>query len=57
MEKKKICPICQKKVDASIIKACTEAEKYVIENIRRSHPEWVEKDGACPKCIDYYKNL
>jgi len=21
------------------------------------HPEWVEEDGACPKCTEYYESL
>lgn len=33
------------------------AEKYVLDLIKSEHPEWVESDGACSKCIEYYNAL
>jgi len=30
-------------------------DKHVIELIKFDHPEWVEKNGLCQKCIEYYK--
>lgn len=53
----KICPICTKEMDEPIVNACTEAQRYVIERIKEEHPDWVENDGACPKCLEYYKKL
>ena len=57
MGKKEICPICNKELDQPIVDTCIEAYNYVIKRIKQEHPDWVEKDGACPKCIEYYKNL
>ena len=34
-----------------------EVEQFVIEFIRREHPQWVREDGTCPKCLAYYKAL
>jgi len=34
-----------------------ELEQSVIEMIKKSNSEWVETDGACPKCEEYYAGL
>ena len=47
------CVLCKKDVMAIY----RELEKSVIEMIKRENVEWVEADGACPKCIEYYKGL
>ncbi len=33
------------------------AEDYVLDLIRRDHPEWVRENGACPECLAYYSSL
>ena len=57
MSSKRICPICKRENDEGTVDLCSAAYKYVIEKIRRDHPKWVEKDGACPKCLEYYEKL
>ncbi len=47
------CALCGKEVDS----VTHIAEHWLINNIKEDHPEWVEKDGSCKKCIDYYKSL
>jgi hypothetical protein len=27
----------------------------VIARIKQDHPVWVEADGACPKCVEHYR--
>jgi len=56
------CPLCQElfRIDDLRIHAKSESEelrKYTIEIIKSQHPEWVEEDGACPKCWEYYGKL
>jgi len=29
----------------------------VIEMIKQKNPNWVESDGACTRCINYYVDL
>jgi len=29
--------------------------QHVIEEIKKTHPEWVEADGACQPCVEYYR--
>lgn len=33
------------------------AERWVLDFIKKQHPEWVHEDGTCPRCIEYYENL
>lgn len=33
------------------------AENYVFQLIKEEHPEWVEHDGSCKRCEDYYRIL
>lgn len=35
----------------------TGIDKVVLEMIQAQHPEWVTEDGACPRCIEYYRRL
>ncbi len=55
MEKK--CPICNRFVNEDILEVCQEAEDWILQSIRRAHPDWVEKDGTCSRCISYYKSI
>ena len=48
-----ICPLCNEETD----ELHYLTEKYVLDMIKKDHPEWVETDGACKSCIDYYKAL
>lgn len=57
MKNKKICPVCKKEFDEHIIDVCEESYKFIIDRIKKEHPDWVKKDGACPKCVEYYKKL
>lgn len=52
---KKKCPICGKEVDENISGLCQDAEAWIIEAIRRQHPDWVREDGSCAKCLQHYR--
>lgn len=56
-EERSFCPICKKEMDKKTAEICRQAREFIIKNIKRDHPEWVEKDGACPKCVEYYEKL
>ncbi|MBP7216340.1 MAG: hypothetical protein KBA46_03540 [Candidatus Omnitrophica bacterium] len=56
-DKKNICPICKKHEHAIVVSICNEAKEYVLKRIRLDHPEWIEKDGLCTRCKDYYEKL
>lgn len=48
-----ICPLCGNKVDS--IEHITE--QWLLAEIRKQHPDWVEENGICTKCIAYYRGL
>ncbi len=56
-ERKMYCPVCNKLQDEEIVDVCNSAYSYLMERIKKDHPDWVEKDGACPKCVEYYEEL
>jgi hypothetical protein len=55
------CPICGDIVPMKelLTHATADDERFkegkVIARIKQDHPEWLEADGACPKCIEYYR--
>ena len=51
------CYICNREIDESAGLAHIKAEEYLLELIRRDHPEWHEKKNTCRKCVDYYRRL
>ncbi len=51
------CQICERDIDDFAGIAHAKAEEYLIELIRRDHPEWHEKKATCIKCLEYYRKL
>ena len=54
-----ICPLCQKpfpvaELHTHIVTAPIDIRQYAREEIRTRHPDWVERDGACETCWNYY---
>jgi len=47
------CALCNNEVES----ITHIAEQWLIETIREENPDWISDDGACEKCIDYYKSL
>jgi hypothetical protein len=54
---KYFCQICAREIDESAALMHVKTEEYLLELIRRDHPEWKEDKNTCPKCIDYYREL
>lgn len=48
-----ICPLCRKKVDS----VEHIAEQWLLSEIRKEYPSWVESNGVSSKCVAYYRNL
>ena len=51
------CLRCGKIPKGPSLLAHAKAEEYLIELIKRDHPEWGEPDGTCPRCAAYYRTL
>jgi ADP-dependent phosphofructokinase/glucokinase len=51
------CQICQREIDDFASIAHIKTEEYLLDLIRRDHPQWHEDKKTCLKCIDYYRRL
>ncbi|MBU3933757.1 MAG: hypothetical protein KKH11_03735 [Candidatus Omnitrophica bacterium] len=57
MSRKHKCQICGREIDDAVGLAHVKAEEYLIELIRRDHPEWNKDMGTCDLCLEYYREL
>ncbi|MBI3990388.1 MAG: hypothetical protein HY347_12330 [candidate division NC10 bacterium] len=51
------CPICGDLVNEELMYLHFERERWLVRRILEKHPEWVESDGACPKCIEAFRTM
>jgi hypothetical protein len=51
------CQICDRDIDDFASLAHIKAEEYLLDLIRRDHPEWHEGKKTCNKCVEYYRKL
>ena len=51
------CQICKRYIDESAALTHVKAEEYLLELIRKDHPQWKEKHNTCERCITYYREL
>jgi hypothetical protein len=51
------CSLCGDDVSPDHWGAHRDVENFVLVEIRRLHPEWIERDGACRRCIRAYRLL
>ena len=49
------CSVCSQKIPGDLIAYVDHTEKHVIDLVKHDHPDWVEKNGMCQKCLDYYR--
>ncbi len=49
------CPLCKDPVEKLVYRFHIENEQEVINRIKADHRDWVERDGACTRCLDYYQ--
>ncbi len=49
------CPLCGEGIPADRLESHLSLEGDLIELVKQEHPEWVEADGLCPKCIEHIR--
>lgn len=49
------CPLCEKAMERNLVLFLTHTKRHIIDRIKEEHPEWVEKDGVCKPCAEYYE--
>ena len=50
-----ICGVCGEKIKDDLVLFKNHTEKHIIDLVKKEHPNWVEKNGMCRNCLDYYK--
>jgi hypothetical protein len=48
------CNVCQKKFPGDMMVFREHIEVHIVDLVKKDFPQWVEKDGLCRKCVDYY---
>jgi hypothetical protein len=51
------CQICSRTVHQRHALEHIKAEEYLINLIKKDHPEFQRKEPACKECIEYYRKL
>jgi hypothetical protein len=51
-----VCPTCGESIPRELMVIIPHTEKHIIEEIKKEKPDWVEADGICKKCYNYYKS-
>lgn len=51
-----ICPLCKDPVNKLVYRFHIDSEKGVIERIKKEFPDWTVNDGACSRCIDFFRS-
>ena len=49
------CDICNEEIEGGAAAYINHTEAHIIEAIKSENPNWVEKNGVCKKCIEYYR--
>lgn len=49
------CSVCGEKVDGDLLAYIKHTETHIINHIKKDHPDWIEKNGLCPKCENFYR--
>jgi serine protease AprX len=48
------CPLCGDLVERLVFRFHHDSEQEVLHRIKEDHSDWVERTGACSRCLDYY---
>ncbi len=51
------CSLCNSMVPEESFYMHRKMEKAIINLIKKKNPNWVETDGSCARCYEYYRVL
>lgn len=55
--KKYKCQICERYIDEDVALSHAKAEEYIINLLKKDHPEWKDEEKTCHECVEYYRKL
>lgn len=51
------CQICQRLIHEDRALEHVKAEEYLMDLIKKDHPQWKDKEPTCNECVEYYRKL
>ncbi|HQP92189.1 MAG TPA: hypothetical protein PLU24_05890 [Candidatus Omnitrophota bacterium] len=51
------CQICGRTIDETSALMHVKAEEYLLNLIKKDHPEWKSHESTCHECVSYYREL
>lgn len=51
-----ICPTCERSLPRELQYIIPHTEEHIVNEIKKSHPKWIDSDGLCKKCYEHYNN-
>lgn len=55
MEAVYTCPLCGEKVPRELVVFMQHADRHIVQELSKHHPDWVASDGSCERCVEYYR--
>lgn len=49
------CGVCSRQIEGDVLTLQDHTDKHIIDLVKHDHPDWVDEDGMCRQCYDYYK--
>ena len=49
------CSVCQRKIAGDLIYFKDHTEIHIVDLVKHDHPQWIETDGICQQCVEYYR--
>ncbi len=49
------CDVCGQKVEGGFLALKDHTEDHIVDIIKKDHPQWVDENGVCVKCLDHYR--
>ena len=50
------CSLCKQSVAGDLMVYKMHTEGHIVDLVKHDHPDWVESDGMCQKCLKYYED-
>jgi len=50
------CPICSQEMPRDLQIIAPHTEGHIVDEIKKTHPDWAQENGVCKKCYEHYKN-
>jgi len=51
------CPICGEQVPELVYPIGEELQNKIVAAIQKRKPHWVQRSGACHRCLNYFQNM